>query len=97
MIFQNINLFLDSYFCAIGFLLTKMFQLVLIMSRKEKKQEISKFAWHFPCFFSSFFTSRPDELIITYGFFWASPSAHLKLAAPEKNSFRLFLAAPKAF
>ena len=97
MIFQNIDLYLDSYFCAIGFLLTKMFQLVLIMSRKEKKQEISKFAWHFPCFFSSFFTSRPDELIITYGFFLGVPQRTLKVSSTGKKFFQIVFSRPQGF
>ena len=97
MVFQNINLILNSYFCAIGFLLTKMFQLVLIMSRKEKKQEISKFAWHFPCFFFLFLYKPAWWINNHIWFFLGVPQRTLKVSSTGKKFFQIVFSRPQGF
>lgn len=97
MIFQNINLILDSYFCAIGFLLTKMFQLVLIMSRKEKKTRDFQICLTLSLFFFLFLYKPAWWINNHIWFFLGVPQRTLKVSSTGKKFFQIVFSRPQGF
>lgn len=95
--FRILIQFWTHIFVQLGFYWPRCFSLYSLWVEKKKKQEISKFAWHFPCFFFLFLYKPAWWINNHIWFFLGVPQRTLKVSSTGKKFFQIVFSRPQGF